>query len=51
MEEGQGSGEESAFTAPRLLSGTEMKVLLQWDESETHPLSTLEKQITVKIIL
>lgn len=48
IEEGQGSGEESAFpTSPRLLSGSEMKALLQWDESESHPLPTLEKQITV----
>ncbi|XP_044063135.1 protein virilizer homolog isoform X2 [Siniperca chuatsi] len=46
MEEGQGSGEESAFTPPRLLSGSEMKALLQWEESESHPLPTLEKQIT-----
>ncbi|KAM9852272.1 protein virilizer homolog [Aulostomus maculatus] len=46
-EEAQGSTEESAFAAPpRLLSGSEMKVLLQWEESESHPLPTLEKQIT-----
>uniref|UniRef100_A0A8D3DQC3 Vir like m6A methyltransferase associated n=1 Tax=Scophthalmus maximus TaxID=52904 RepID=A0A8D3DQC3_SCOMX len=43
----QGSGEESSFSsAPRFLSGSEMKALLQWEESESHPLSTLEKQIT-----
>ncbi|XP_070691346.1 protein virilizer homolog isoform X3 [Pempheris klunzingeri] len=46
VEESQGPGEESAFPAPRLLTGSEMKVLLQWEESETHPLPTLEKQIT-----
>ncbi|XP_029958264.1 protein virilizer homolog isoform X3 [Salarias fasciatus] len=45
-EEGQGSSEESAFTPPRLLSGSEMKALLQWEESDTHPLPALEKQIT-----
>ncbi|XP_074540044.1 protein virilizer homolog isoform X2 [Halichoeres trimaculatus] len=45
-EEGQGSGEEPAFTSPRLLSGSEMKALLQWEESESHPLPTLEKLIT-----
>lgn len=49
VDEGQGSGEESAFTSPRLLSGSEMKALLQWEESESHPLPTLEKQITVHI--
>uniref|UniRef100_A0A7N6AZV3 Virilizer N-terminal domain-containing protein n=1 Tax=Anabas testudineus TaxID=64144 RepID=A0A7N6AZV3_ANATE len=44
---GQGSGEESAFpTPPRLLSGSEMKALLQWDKSESHPLPSLEKQIS-----
>uniref|UniRef100_UPI0037E9748B protein virilizer homolog isoform X2 n=1 Tax=Semicossyphus pulcher TaxID=241346 RepID=UPI0037E9748B len=47
VDEAQGSGEEPVFTAPRLLSGTEMKALLQWEESETHPLPTLEKQITL----
>ncbi|XP_028436576.1 protein virilizer homolog [Perca flavescens] len=46
VDEAQGSGEESAFSSPRLLSGSEMKALLQWEESETHPLPTLEKQIT-----
>nr|XP_046254709.1 protein virilizer homolog isoform X2 [Scatophagus argus] len=45
-DEGQGSGEEPAFTTPRLLSGSEMKALLQWEESESHPLPALEKQIT-----
>uniref|UniRef100_A0A8D0CPQ2 Vir like m6A methyltransferase associated n=1 Tax=Sander lucioperca TaxID=283035 RepID=A0A8D0CPQ2_SANLU len=44
--ETMGSGEESAFSSPRLLSGSEMKALLQWEESESHPLPTLEKQIT-----
>ncbi|XP_053183147.1 protein virilizer homolog isoform X1 [Scomber japonicus] len=47
VEEGQGSGEESAFAPPpRLLTASEMKSLLQWEESESHPLPTLEKQIT-----
>ncbi|XP_030249925.1 protein virilizer homolog isoform X2 [Sparus aurata] len=46
VDEGQGSGEEPAFTAPRLLSGSEMKALLQWEASDSHPLPTLEKQIT-----
>lgn len=48
VDEGQGS-EESAFTSPRLLSSSDMKVFLQWEESESHPLTTLEKQITVQI--
>ncbi|KAM3615248.1 uncharacterized protein V6R79_025420 [Siganus canaliculatus] len=42
-DEGQGSGEEAA---QRLMSGSEMKTLLQWEDSESHPLPTLEKQIT-----
>uniref|UniRef100_A0A7N9AL89 Vir like m6A methyltransferase associated n=1 Tax=Mastacembelus armatus TaxID=205130 RepID=A0A7N9AL89_9TELE len=46
VEEGQGSGEESFSPPPRLLSGSEMKALLQWEKSESHPLPTLEKQIT-----
>lgn len=50
VEEGHGSGEESSFVAPRLLSGSEMKALLQWEESESHPLPTLEKQITVQVL-
>lgn len=50
VEEAQGSGEESAFpTPPRLLLGSEMKTLMQWDKSETHPLCALEKQITVQM--
>lgn len=49
VEEGQGSSEESTFPVPpRLLSGSEMKALLQWDKSESHPLTSLEKQITVQ---
>uniref|UniRef100_A0A8C2X1Q4 Vir like m6A methyltransferase associated n=1 Tax=Cyclopterus lumpus TaxID=8103 RepID=A0A8C2X1Q4_CYCLU len=44
--ETMGSGEESVFVPPRLLTGFEMKALLQWEESESHPLPTLEKQIT-----
>uniref|UniRef100_A0A8P4GAP1 Vir like m6A methyltransferase associated n=1 Tax=Dicentrarchus labrax TaxID=13489 RepID=A0A8P4GAP1_DICLA len=39
-------GSSSACTTPRLLTGYEMKALLQWEESESHPLPTLEKQIT-----
>ncbi|KAM9309822.1 protein virilizer homolog isoform 2-T2 [Pholidichthys leucotaenia] len=46
VEEGQGSSEEPTFIPPRLLSGSEMKALLQWGEPESHPLSVLEKQIT-----
>uniref|UniRef100_A0AAQ5ZEP6 Virilizer N-terminal domain-containing protein n=1 Tax=Amphiprion ocellaris TaxID=80972 RepID=A0AAQ5ZEP6_AMPOC len=46
VEEGQGSSDDSAFVPPRLLSGSEMKALLQWEESESHPLPALEKQIT-----
>uniref|UniRef100_A0A7N8YF76 Vir like m6A methyltransferase associated n=1 Tax=Mastacembelus armatus TaxID=205130 RepID=A0A7N8YF76_9TELE len=44
--ETMGSGEESFSPPPRLLSGSEMKALLQWEKSESHPLPTLEKQIT-----
>ncbi|KAF7669699.1 hypothetical protein LDENG_00147220 [Lucifuga dentata] len=46
-EEGHGSSEEPTFTPPppRLLTASEMKALLQWEESESHPLPTLEKQI------
>ncbi|XP_038146939.1 protein virilizer homolog isoform X2 [Cyprinodon tularosa] len=42
-EEGQGSSEEPVCVAPRLLSGSEMKSLLQWEDSESHPLMELEK--------
>lgn len=49
VDEGQASGEEPSFTSPRLLSGSEMKALLQWEEPESHPIPTLEKQITVQI--
>uniref|UniRef100_A0A3Q2CPU3 Vir like m6A methyltransferase associated n=1 Tax=Cyprinodon variegatus TaxID=28743 RepID=A0A3Q2CPU3_CYPVA len=42
-EEGQGSREEPVCVAPRLLSGSEMKSLLQWEDSESHPLMELEK--------
>ncbi|XP_056142523.1 protein virilizer homolog [Lampris incognitus] len=49
-EEGQGPGEEPAFPPPPprslSLTGSEMKALLQWEESESHPLPALEKQIT-----
>uniref|UniRef100_A0A3Q3C543 Vir like m6A methyltransferase associated n=1 Tax=Haplochromis burtoni TaxID=8153 RepID=A0A3Q3C543_HAPBU len=44
-EEGHGSSEDPAFVPPRLLSGSEMKALLQWEESESHPIPALEKQI------
>ncbi|XP_056300693.1 protein virilizer homolog [Pseudoliparis swirei] len=46
VDEPQGSGEEPVFVPPRLLTGFEMRALLQWEESESHPLPTLEKQIT-----
>ncbi|KAJ4931255.1 hypothetical protein JOQ06_025552 [Pogonophryne albipinna] len=46
VDETHGTGEESAFTPQRLLSGSEMKALLQWEGAESHPLSTLEKRIT-----
>lgn len=46
VEEAQTRSEEPAFVPPRLLTGSEMKALLQWKESESHPLPTLEKQIT-----
>uniref|UniRef100_A0A6Q2Z6G1 Virilizer N-terminal domain-containing protein n=1 Tax=Esox lucius TaxID=8010 RepID=A0A6Q2Z6G1_ESOLU len=42
-------GEESALVPPPrsvALSGSEMKALLQWEETEAHPLNTLEKHIT-----
>ncbi|KAJ8004935.1 hypothetical protein DPEC_G00141450 [Dallia pectoralis] len=45
----ESGGEESALVPPpRLvaLSGSEMKALLQWEATETHPLNTLEKRIT-----
>ncbi|XP_061918857.1 protein virilizer homolog isoform X2 [Entelurus aequoreus] len=46
-EEGQISAEEPSFVPPpRLLSGSEMKALLRWEKSESHPLLTLERQIT-----
>lgn len=46
VDEGQGSGEDAAFPATRLLSGSEMKALLQWEDAESHPILALEKQIT-----
>lgn len=49
VDETHGTGEESAFTPQRLLSGSEMKALLQWEGAESHPLPTLEKRITVRI--
>lgn len=49
-EESQGQGEEPVYPPPRLLTGSEMKLLLQWEESEAHPIPTLEKQITVRTI-
>ncbi|XP_027868533.1 protein virilizer homolog isoform X2 [Xiphophorus couchianus] len=45
-EEGQGSSEEPACVASRLLSSSEMKSLLQFEDSESHPLMALEKLIT-----
>ncbi|XP_034030760.1 protein virilizer homolog isoform X2 [Thalassophryne amazonica] len=44
-EEDRGSSEDSSFAPPRLLTGSEMKSLLQWEDSDSHPLPTLEKQI------
>uniref|UniRef100_A0A3Q2QRL4 Vir like m6A methyltransferase associated n=1 Tax=Fundulus heteroclitus TaxID=8078 RepID=A0A3Q2QRL4_FUNHE len=35
-----------ACVAPRLLSGSDMKALLQWEEAESHPLTALEKLMT-----
>uniref|UniRef100_A0A8C5B3W2 Vir like m6A methyltransferase associated n=1 Tax=Gadus morhua TaxID=8049 RepID=A0A8C5B3W2_GADMO len=49
-EEGQGAGEEPGFVpAPRsvTLTGSEMKALLQWEVSDTHPLTALQKQISL----
>ncbi|XP_072250419.1 protein virilizer homolog isoform X1 [Leuresthes tenuis] len=46
VDEAQGSSEEPAFVPPRLLSGSEMKTMLQWEESESHPIPALEKLIT-----
>ncbi|KAK1895073.1 Protein virilizer like [Dissostichus eleginoides] len=46
VDETHGTVEESAFTPQRLLSGSEMKALLQWEGAESHPLPTLEKRIT-----
>ncbi|XP_061676769.1 protein virilizer homolog isoform X2 [Syngnathoides biaculeatus] len=45
-EEGQASVEELPFVPPpRLLSASEMKNLLQWEKSDSHPIQTFEKQI------
>ncbi|XP_013871078.1 protein virilizer homolog isoform X1 [Austrofundulus limnaeus] len=46
VEEGQGSGEETHGTPLRLLTSSEMKTLLRWEDSASHPLSTLEKLLT-----
>uniref|UniRef100_A0A3P9JLQ4 Vir like m6A methyltransferase associated n=1 Tax=Oryzias latipes TaxID=8090 RepID=A0A3P9JLQ4_ORYLA len=46
VEEGQGSSEEPVFVHPRLMSPSEMKALLQWEESESHPITSLEKLLT-----
>ncbi|XP_024122947.1 protein virilizer homolog isoform X3 [Oryzias melastigma] len=46
VEEGQGSSEEPVFVPPRLLSPSEMKALLQWEEPESHPITSLEKLLT-----
>ena len=50
VDEAQGSSEEPAFVPPRLLSGSEMKTMLQWEESESHPIPALEKLITVLVM-
>lgn len=46
----ESGGEESGLVPPPrsvALTGSEMKALLQWEETDTHPLNTLEKHITV----
>ncbi|CAL8247193.1 unnamed protein product [Lota lota] len=48
-EEGHGTGEEPGFVPPPrslTLTGSEMKALLQWEHSDSHPLTALEKQIS-----
>ncbi|KAJ3597257.1 hypothetical protein NHX12_000785 [Muraenolepis orangiensis] len=48
-EEGHAAGEESGFVPPPrslTLTGSEMKALLQWELSDSHPLTALEKQIS-----
>lgn len=50
VEEGQGSSEETACVTPRLLSSSEMRSLLQWEDSESHPLTELERLITVLLM-
>ncbi|CAB1334663.1 unnamed protein product, partial [Coregonus sp. 'balchen'] len=45
----ESGGEESVLVPPPrsvALTGSEMKALLQWEETDTHPLNTLEKHIT-----
>ncbi|XP_031692504.1 protein virilizer homolog isoform X3 [Oncorhynchus kisutch] len=45
----ESGGEESGLVPPPrsvALTGSEMKALLQWEETDTHPLNTLEKHIT-----
>lgn len=49
-EEGHAAVGETVFVPPRLLTGSEMKALLQWEESGSHALPTLEKTITVQMI-
>ncbi|XP_031692502.1 protein virilizer homolog isoform X2 [Oncorhynchus kisutch] len=46
----ESGGEESGLVPPPrsvALTGSEMKALLQWEETDTHPLNTLEKHITL----
>ncbi|KAK7886771.1 hypothetical protein WMY93_026392 [Mugilogobius chulae] len=46
VEEAQSRSEDPGFVSLRLLTGSEMKALLQWENSESHPLNSLEKTIT-----
>ena len=49
-EEGHGTVEEPGFVQPPrslTLTGSEMKALLQWEGSDAHPLTALQKQISV----
>ncbi|XP_072317454.1 protein virilizer homolog [Eucyclogobius newberryi] len=46
VDEPHSRSEEPGFVPLRLLTGSEMKALLQWEDSESHPLPTLEKIIT-----
>ncbi|XP_037532226.1 protein virilizer homolog isoform X2 [Nematolebias whitei] len=44
-EDGQVSREEPTCGPLHFLSSSEMKTLLRWEDSESHPLSALEKQL------